>query len=56
MYILCIKTFCYLFLLRYAGIEREPDRKWKDFGGEEYSEEYGECDIFEGRFSGILGS
>ncbi len=32
----------------YTGIEWEPQRKWKDFGGEDYSEEYGECDIFEG--------
>jgi hypothetical protein len=33
-----------------------PDRRWKDFGGEEYSEEYGECDIFDGEVLGILGS
>jgi len=36
----------------YTGFEWEPGRKWKDLGGEEYSKEYGECDIFEGEVSG----
>jgi hypothetical protein len=32
----------------YTGFAWDPQRSWKDFGEEEYSEEYGECDIFEG--------
>lgn len=32
----------------YTGFEWESQRKWKDFGAEGYSEDFGECDIFEG--------
>jgi hypothetical protein len=38
----------------YTGFEWEPGRSWKDFGGVGYSEEFGECDIFEGYFVGQL--
>ena len=30
----------------YTGFNYNEERKWMDFGGEEYSEEYGGCDIF----------
>ncbi len=32
----------------YTGLEWTPEKKWKDFCGEEYSEDFGECDVFEG--------
>jgi hypothetical protein len=31
----------------YTGFEWDEERRWKDYGGEEYSKEYGECDVFE---------
>jgi hypothetical protein len=32
----------------YTGFPWTPERRWKEYGGEEYSEYYGECDVFEG--------
>ena len=32
----------------YTGFEWDEERRWEEVGGEEYSEEYGECDVFEG--------
>jgi hypothetical protein len=31
----------------YTGFEWTTERRWKEYGSEEYSEEYGECDVFE---------
>ncbi len=35
----------------YTGFEWDAEGGWKDFGGEEYSVDFGECDIFEGEIS-----
>ncbi len=31
----------------YTGFFWTPERRWKEVGGEEYSEEFGESDVFE---------
>ena len=32
----------------YTGFIWDPERRWKEVGGEEYSECYEQCDVFEG--------
>ena len=36
----------------YTGFDWDHERRWKEVGGEEYSNEFGECDVFEGEILG----
>lgn len=36
----------------YTEFEWDPERRWREVEGEEYSEYYEQCDVFEGEICG----